>query len=206
MEPYSLDQQKKRLALVSKQQWREALATLTRHMTKKLHARVVYDKQSPDGRLVGGRTVSGAHSDLNLGGNALFHYHSGVLVALYHGAEEWLEDEELLDAMIRVVDKLMKQEVSDYTKRRRHIGICTEGDVETLPEAQQPTDDGKERVDQLQMIWDAVEGEENLERYVDAQSRHKKLDGVCSELGISKRDADNLRKKVIRRTKKIKEQ
>lgn len=52
-----------------------------------------------------------------------------------------------------------------------------------------------------------MEGEPELEQYVEALSHHKKLDGVCAELGgISKRDADNLRKRVIRRTKRIKGQ
>lgn len=205
MEPYSLDQQKKRLALVSKQQWREALATLTRHMTKKLGAVHIEDEWT-GGVLKGGKTRTGAHSELNLGGNALQHYQGGAVKALYHGEAEWPEGTPLADALIEAVNELMKEEVSAYKKRHNLIGLRAEDDVETMPEAQQPAEEEDTRVEQLQMMWDAVKGEPDLERYVDALGRHRKLEGLSKELGISKRDADNLRKRVKRRTEKIKEQ
>ena len=129
------------------------------------------------------------------------------MTALYRGEEEWAEGTNLVDALIEVVDKLMKEEVREYKKRHKVMSLRAEDDVETMPEAKQPPDEEDQRTKQLQTVWDAVEGEPELERYVEALSHHKKLDGVCAELGgISKRDADNLRKKVIRRTVKIKEQ
>ena len=101
----------------------------------------------------------------------------------------------------------MKDEVKAYKKRHKLINLRAEDDVETMPEAKQPPDEEDQRTEQLQKVWDAVEGEPELEQYVEALSHHKMLDGVCAELGgISKRDADNLRKRVIRRTKRIKGQ
>ena len=60
MDPNMLKQQQ-RLARVSKHQWREALNGLTRHLTKKLNAKLLTGEAarsaggSPDGMLVGGR-------------------------------------------------------------------------------------------------------------------------------------------------------
>lgn len=213
MEPYRLKQQQKRLAEVSKQQWRDILEKVTRHMTGKLHAALLTGKDAarlggnPEGMLVGGNTKTGAHSELELGGNALQHYQGGAVTALYRGEEEWVEGTDLAKTLMDIVDKLMKDEVKAYKKRHKLINLRAEDDVETMPEAKQPPDEEDQRTEQLQKVWDAVEGEPELEQYVEALSHHKKLDGVCAELGgISKRDADNLRKRVIRRTKRIKGQ
>lgn len=208
MEPNMLKQQQ-RLARVSKHQWREALNGLTRHLTKKLNAKLLTGEAarsaggSPDGMLVGGRTRTGAHCDRELSGNALFHYQGEAIRALYNGEAEWRDDQTLEEALTETADQLMKQQVQDWKRRRRQLGIQTEADVETIGEVAEEED---KRTEQLQMMWDAVEGDKELETFVDTLSRHKKLDGVCDELHISKREADNLRKKVIRRTNKIKEQ
>lgn len=209
MERQKLKRQQERLDAVSKQQWRVVLEGVTRHMTAKLKAQLLEGEAarerggSPDGMLVGGRTRTGAHSELELGGNALFHYQSEAFKALYYGEEEWGE-ESLLEAMIAVVDKQMKEQVRSYKQRRRALGVQTEDDVEKMKEASEKAEDQDERVVQLQKMWDAVQGDPELERYVDCLSRHKKLEGVCEELHITKREADNLRKKVKRRTIRIK--
>lgn len=64
MDPNMLTQQK-RLAKVSKHQWREDLNGLTRHLTKKLNATLLTGEAarraggSPDGILMGGGRVTG---------------------------------------------------------------------------------------------------------------------------------------------------
>ena len=204
MDTYKQDLQKLRLARVSKHQWREVFNSLTRHISKKLKAQEV---EGPHKTviLVGGRTQSGAHSDLALGCNALLHYQGEVVKALFHCEKEWKEGYTLEEQAIEIVDELMKEKVNEWKRHKKRWGMPKELDMETLKDEDDMAEEDSVRVAHLQMMWDAAEGEPELERYVEALDHNEKLDGVCEELNISKRQADYLRKKLIRRMNRIKE-
>lgn len=77
-------EQLKRLEAVKRKEWKEAQEALMPTIARLLHGRVKTDK---DGQveMVGGYTKYGAHSESELGGNALFHYWGMIVQTLYDG-------------------------------------------------------------------------------------------------------------------------
>lgn len=195
-------QQLERLQKVPPQDWRKVREALVRRMTERLKAFIVCDERGVP-RLVGGKTQSGAHSELVLNGNALDVYMQETFDGLYF-TWKWPESRSIVDQALTVLDSVISKHVDKY-KRNPKLPP-PDIDVDTLTEDEHPLfgedDDDNGWIDKA---MDELKDEPELLEFIEAIDHFDKPKpkDVCSLMGIDSRKYENLRKKLNRRLTKI---
>ena len=200
-------EQLKRLKAVSRSQWRAALAVLMLEIAYLLHGHL---KENKYGRkyLVGGYTEYGAHSEENLCGDPLYHYQSVVVEKLFDGSCEWKAENSLAEQLKKIAANVISNEVDKFKRRqKREERTGQSSQMVSLDEANGAVN----RMEQLEadprhLHWEqicaAADGDEELERYVQAVGESKQLKDVREALGLKAGDSERLQKKLKRRVKK----
>lgn len=117
---YKLNEQRKRLRQVKRQEWMAALDRLTEEMSNsKLLGGHIENGPHNTKRLVNGRTRYGAHSEYQLAtSNVLYHYQSDFVMALYEGEWEWKAGVSLADQLIEIAYSRIPKEADKYTRKK----------------------------------------------------------------------------------------
>ena len=202
-----LIEQLKRLKAVSRSQWRAALAVLMLEIAFLLHGKL---KEDENGRkyLAGGYTQYGAHSEVRLGGEALYHYQSVVVEKLFDGSCEWKAENSLAEQLKKIAANVISNEVDKFKRRqKREERTGQSSQTVSLDEANAAVnrmEDGG--IDphhaHWELICEAADGDEELERYVQAVGESKQLKDVREALGLKSGETERLQKKLKRRVKK----
>lgn len=175
--------QKRRLETVSDEDWSAALERLASYITWKLR----------------GRTKYGAHSEAELGMDAVDYYMREAYLKLAEYQWEWKAEHTLEEQLMRVASNLIQKREEKY--RRNAVSSFTIQDswlTESLdPEEERLLDVAYEIAEK------AVKGDEELERLLEAIERCGTCTEVCEYLGVDKTELYNMRKRFIRRLKKF---
>lgn len=199
--------QLQRLNAVKDKEWMAAQAALLPTIARLLHGRVT---TNDDGQteLVGGYTKYGAHSESELGGNALYHYWGMMVERLYDGTCEWspeLSLEEQLKEMAKpVIDQTMKKYRSRKNWEERQ-GIDTtpvDIDMEWLGEDESlATTSTDSQHMKWEAICDAADGDTELERFVQVTGECQTIKEVNERLSLKSGNRDKLMKRLKRRVR-----
>jgi len=218
-------EQKKRLDSVKRQEWREAQKAVLPTIARLLHGRVKTDK---DGQvvMVGGYTKYGAHSEQELGGEALWHYWGKIVETLYDGTCVWNPELSLADQLKEMAEPVVDEAVKVYRSRLKEeerLGIDStpvDFDVDWLGEeegdpsamlgmtegllgmtnAVETTDDVRHM--KWEAICEAADGDAELEAFVQATGESQTMQEVNEQLGLKGDDRDRLLKRLKRRVEK----
>jgi hypothetical protein len=202
-----------RLGHLSDDDWRIALAKCKEHIKFRLQQ----------------KTLSGAHSPSNLGADPVDHYLGLAYEKIMYGDWEWKIEYSLVEQMIRIVNSSMSKQVekvvsssalqhentddiSDEFKeyatssKAQPVKIIYEDIEEEFYDVVSPVESTLENTineAQLQAIETAASGDEDLEYIVEGLKEGKKRAELADLLGISLRQFDKLREKLIRKIKII---
>ena len=194
-------QQLKKLAAVPERAWREAQDVLARHITMRLGGKIIHNPlETP--ALVGGKTKFGAHSEQNLGINAITYYTEEAVLKLYHCKWHWKEDRSLSEQLIIIVNSLIQKNVEAYN-RKPPEATPKEVDIESLNDDRlmtyvQASDLGTESDPYYLQAQQAVKHDPQLLAFVDAVIDCDNTDEICARLDISKKQVYNLTKRLKR--------
>ena len=201
-------EQLKRLEAVKCKEWKEAQEALMPTIARLLHGRVKTDK---DGQveLVGGYTKFGAHSESELGGNALFHYWGMIVQTLYDGTCTWDSELSLAEQLKEMAEPVVDEAVKAYRdrlKEEERLGIDSrpvDFDVDWLGEDESLSET---TTDHHHMMWEliceAADGDAELEAFVQATGESQAMKEVNERLGLKGDDRDRLMKRLKRKVKK----
>lgn len=198
-------EQKKRLDSVKHQEWREAQKAVLPIIARLLHGRVKTDK---DGQvvMVGGYTKYGAHSEQELGGEALWHYWGKIVETLFDGTCEWDPELSLADQLKEMAEPVIDEAVKEYRSRQKEeerLGIRVGMDVEWLGEDESLSET---TTDHHHMMWELIcevaDGDAELEAFVQVTGESLTMQEVNERLGLKGDDRDRLLKRLKRRVDK----
>ena len=215
------DEQKKRLDSVKHKEWMEAQKDVLPTIARLLHGRVKTDK---DGQveMVGGYTKYGAHSESELGGNALFHYWGLIVQTLYDGTCTWDPELSLAEQLNEMAEPVIDEAVKEYRSRKKEeerLGVDStpvdfdvdwlgeeDGDLSTTVEMTGGVVGMTDDVDaeaSRHMKWEticgAADGDKELEAFVQVTGECGTMKEVNERLGLKGDDRDRLMKRLKRR-------
>lgn len=192
-------EQLKRLLEVSPHEWREVREALARRTTERLNATLIRGIHG-EPKLVGGRTLKGAHSDIVLRMNAFDYYTEEPIIKLFDCKWEWRPDLSIKDQVLIVLDSMISKQAEKFQRQAmKQVDL----NVENIKEEEEP-------IDEVQFVnpsWynearEEVKDEPELVQLMDAINRFPTPRERCQWLGIDGRQYENLRKKIGRRLKK----
>lgn len=201
-------EQLKRLSEVDPMEMWQALDELLEEIAHQLHGTL---KEDDNGRkyLSGGYTLFGAHSEARLGGEALYHYQSMVVEKLYDGSCEWKPENTLAEQLKKIANHVITNEVEKYKtqmSREEREGYSSQAlslDEENAAVSAMEDSDVNNRHAHWELICKAADGDDELERYVQAVGESKQLKDVREKLGLKSGETERLQKKLKRRVKKL---
>lgn len=178
----------KRIASLDDADWKVALKKCKEHIKWKL-------KQ---------KTLSGAHSASRLGAEPVEHYLGIAYEKILLGEWEWKDNYSLIEQMIRIVDSCISTEVEKReSKKEKSIKICYNDNDEEFYDIAEPPDLEEEKVfeGRLQQIEQAIQGDSQLELFMEAVKEGMKRSDIAAMLDIQSRQLDKVREKLIRKVK-----
>lgn len=208
------DEQKKRLDSVKHKEWKDAREAVLPTIARLLHGRVKTDK---DGQveMVGGYTKYGAHSESELGGNALFHYWGLIVQTLYDGTCTWDPALSLAEQLKEMAEPVIDEAVKEYRSRKKEeerLGVDStpvdfdvdwigeeDGDLSTAVEMTEDADVEASKHMKWEAICGAADGDDELEAFVQVTGESETMKEVNERLGLKGDDRDRLMKRLKRR-------
>lgn len=215
------NEQKKRLDSVKRKEWKDAQEAVLPTIARLLHGRVKTDK---DGQveMVGGYTKYGAHSEREVGGEALYHYWGMIVQTLYDGTCTWDPELSLAEQLKEMVEPVIDGAVKEYRSRKKveeKLGIDStpvdfdvdwlgveDGDLSTAVGmtigAVEMTDDADAEARKhmkWEQICEAADGDDELEAFVQVTGESETMKEVNERLGLKGDDRDRLLKRLKRR-------
>lgn len=216
--------QLERLLAVGWKEWEEAQDALLPYITRLLHGRLVTGE---DGKkyMKGGYTQYGAHSECELGGDALLHYMDLIVGSLYSGEYEWDPEKTLIEQLIFIAKPVIANATEDYKNRKKqekklgvnsnpvsldadwlgkeddYTGEVTTAENELIMSLNLNGTD--ERHQMWETICEAADGDPELETFVQVTGECKTMKEVRDRLGLKNGDRDRLQKRLKRRVTKI---
>ncbi|MEQ8360381.1 MAG: hypothetical protein RH860_12895 [Cytophagales bacterium] len=196
----------KKLHSLSDKEQEYAVSELTRFVMKKLRKGSKFD-----------RTLSGAHSEKNLGDEAVTFYVSKTLEALYKpdGWDWKFEERSLAEQLIRIAKKFISDEVSKYRKLRDkadgdpyHSFVPKDAnDLFDLLDTSENDDEISVVLDRIYLIAkECTADDDNLHyftlRYLDGAD----FKTIASEMELHIEQIYVLRKKLVRRLESHKDE
>ena len=115
---------------------------------------------------------------------------------------EWQDRFTLEEQLRRIADNLISKRIEAWN-RRQPEQVIVYIDLNILDEALCDSDeDGMEET--YERAFEAVKDDEELTEYVEAIRECNDLNDICEYLGIEKKDAYNLNKRLLRKLRKAK--
>lgn len=180
-------QNQKRFVSLNEADWKVALKKCKDHIKWKL-------KQ---------RTLSGAHSASRLGGDPVDHYLGISYEKIISGEWEWKEEYSLPEQMIRIADSYISTEVEKVKSKKGKSFQIMYQDIENefYDLVDPPTSSEEEalHIQRLQQIENAIQGDYQLELFMEAVKEGMKRSDIAVLLDISPRQLDKVRERFIRR-------
>lgn len=188
-------------------EWKEVQNSLMEAIARLLHGTLKKD-ESGRAYLSGGYTLYGAHSEREVGGDALYHYFGMVVEKLFDGSCEWKAQNSLEDQLKRIAEHVIPNEAAKYRtqmNREERNGYCSQ--TLSLDEASGAVgcmEDGgmDHRHAHWELICEAADGDEELEKYVQAVGESKQLKDVRQSLRLKAGETERLVKRLKRRVAK----
>jgi hypothetical protein len=180
-------QNQKRIVSLNETDWKVALKKCKEHIKWKL-------KQ---------KTLSGAHSASRLGVDPIDHYLGISYEKILSGEWEWKEEYSLLEQMIRIVDSYISTEVEkEKSKKGKSFQISYKNIEEEFYDLAEPPASSEEEViymQRLQQIENAIQGDSQLELFMEAVKEGMKRSDIAVLLEINPRQLDKVREKLLRK-------
>lgn len=152
------------------------------------------------------KTLSGAHSASNLGGDPIDYYLSVAYEKILIGSWEWKDEYSLGQQMIRIANSYISKEVDKVkTAKRESLQILYKDIEEEFYDLAAPPNDDSEQHEmekRLTYIENATSGDEQLEFMVEGLKEGKKRAYIAELLGIEPRQFDKLKEKLMKRIQK----
>jgi len=205
--------------------WEDALDKLLPVISRLLHGRLVEDENHRK-HLVGGYTKFGAHSEHELGAEALYHYQGIVVEKLYDGSWEWKPEHTLAEQLEIIANSVIPKAAEKYAnqiERELSLGYnrnYVNFDVEWLGNNNDDDDsagdagDSEENTafggntdikhDRWERICAAADDDPQLAQYVQIVGESKQLKDVREKGGYEPGDTDKLIKRLRRKVNKLK--
>ena len=178
-----------RIASLDERDWKIALKKCKDHIKWKL-------KQ---------KTLSGAHSASRLGADAVDHYLGVSYEKILSGEWEWKAEFSLVEQMIRIADSYISAEVEKKKTKKEESCKIGYRDVELeFYDLVEPLDTLEEEyifAEKLKRIEDAIDGDPELELFMDAVKAGMKRAEVASMLDLQPRQLDKVRERLFRKVR-----
>ena len=191
-------------------EWKEVQNSLMEAIARLLHGTLKKD-ESGRAYLSGGYTLYGAHSEREVGGDALYHYFGMVVEKLFDGSCEWKAENSLEDQLKEMAGLVIDEAVKAYRKQLKEderLGVNSTPvaiDVEWLGEDDGLADVSSDhRHQEWEAICEAADGDQELEAFVQVTGECKSLKEVGERLHLRDGERDKLMKRLKRRVKKKK--
>lgn len=153
------------------------------------------------------RTLHGAHSPSNLGGDPIDHYLGIAYEKILLGEWEWKEEYSLSEQMIRIANKFIGREVEKFTSEKGQALQIVYRNIEEefygLANAPPDTDEA-EYEEKLSTIEAAVAEDSQLAIIVEALKEGSKRSEIAALLDIQPKQLDKLKEKLERKVKNYK--
>lgn len=196
----------KKLHLLSDQEQEKAVRELTRFVRNKMRKNSKLD-----------RTLTGAHSEQNLGEEAVTFYVSKSITALYKpdGWDWKFEDRTLAEQLIRIANKFISDEVEKY----RRLKDKEEGDpshkfipkdANELFDLLDTSENDKEISEILDKIFEVAKectvDDDNLHYFTLRYLEGTDFNSIASEMDLTLNQIYVLRRKLVRRLESRKDE
>ena len=163
------------------------------------------------------RTLSGAHSEKNLGEKAVNFYVSKTIIALYKpdGWDWKFEERTLSEQLIRIAKKFISDEVERYKKIRDKEGgdpsdKIVPKDANELFDLLDTSDDEKEIARVLDKVFELAKectiDDDNLHYFTLRYLEGTDFKSISSEMDLSLEQVYTLRRKLVRRLESHKDE
>jgi len=179
----------------------DALMQLTHHVKARLRFRSLAD-----------RTKSGAHSEKNLGMNAIDFYVGESVKRLYEpkGWDWKFEKFTLAEQLMRIANKLISYKVEEYTSKKDVMPVFDEkdaGDIYDLEQVVIENMNGNEEVYSklIQLAYDVSKDDDDLQYFVIQYFDGVPFATIAKEMNIDVKQIYVLRKKIVRKLMDFKE-
>lgn len=140
-----------------------------------------------------------------MGVDPIDHYLGISYEKILSGEWEWKEEYSLLEQMIRIVDSYISTEVEKQkSKKGKSFQISYKNIEEEFYDLAEPPASSEEEVmyaQKLQQIDNAIQGDSQLELFMEAVKEGMKRSDIAVLLEISPRQLDKVREKLLRRVK-----
>lgn len=188
--PYYQSNQKK-LAVITDNEWRDALAKCVKHLSIKLRKKTLY----------------GAHAGSRLGAEASDHYISLAYERIISGEWEFQEGMDIAEQMIRIIASYMSKAVEHSKTEKATAFQVRYTDIEEEFYEKEIDSGGSELYEKLyaMMVTDideAVQDDDELYFIWEAIKEGKTRAEIAALLDKTVRQFDKLREKLIRTVKK----
>ncbi len=179
-----------RIATIKELEWKVALKKCGDHIKWKLRQ----------------KTLSGAHSSSRLGADPVDYYLGLAYEKIITGEWEWKENHSLIEQMIRIVNSYINTEVEkSKTKKEKSTKISykdIEGDFYDLTDPPDSSNEEAIFTGRLEIINQAINGDSQLELFLESVREGFKRSEVAEMLEIEPRQLDKVRERLIRKVKK----
>jgi hypothetical protein len=154
------------------------------------------------------RMSSGVHTAANLGTNPVEHYMETAYTKLLAGDWEWKDTYNLLEQMIRIIDKAISVEVEKYKTDKAQALKIEYTDVTDefyVPDDHETSKEDEETFKaQCEALQQAAAGDDELVMIYEAICEGLKRADIAELLGKTPKQFDKLKEKLINRVKKTK--
>lgn len=180
-------QNQKRIVSINETDWKVALIKCKDHIKWKLRQ----------------KTLSGAHSSSRLGVDPVNHYLGISYEKILSGDWEWKEEYSLSEQMIRIADSYISTEVEkEKSKKGKSFQLMYRDiDKEFYDLVDPPTSSEEEvlHISRLQQVEHAIQGDYQLELFMEAVKEGMKRSEIAVLLDISPRQLDKVRERLLRK-------
>ena len=189
----------KKLHSLSDEEEKSAVDELTRFVWKRLKKGSKFD-----------RTLSGAHSEQNLGEEAVPFYVSKTITALYkpNGWDWKFEERSLAEQSIRIAKKFISDEVAKYRKKRKKEGDdplhkFVQKDANELFDLLDTSNDDNKNSEVLDKIFEVAKectiDDDDLHYFTLRYLERAEYSLIASEMKLTIEQVYSLKRKLVRR-------
>lgn len=183
---YQLNQQK--LEAVSEKEWMASLAKCRSHLRFKLKQKTLY----------------GAHSEKNLGGDPYDYYISFAYDAILSGRWEWKSKFSLTEQMIRIMNSRITEEVEKVKREKsaalevKYVDIVDELYNVGVPAYDPSQEEAEKWETQIQKVEASIAEDDVLKFFWDCiKEGHKRVE-TAALMDLKPRQLDKVRERFVR--------
>ena len=181
---------RKRIDCLTDNEWMVALKKCKEHIRLKIRQKTLY----------------GAHSQSNLGGDPVAHYLGLAYEKILSGEWEWQNQFDLPEQMIRIVNSYTSKEVGKTKTTKAESLRIVYKDIETeiydlgeIPDSDQEEIEKHEAT--VKRIEEAIKQDSELELFWEAVKDGMKRVAIAKLLDLTPKQLDKLKEKFIRRVR-----